>query len=207
MSNKILNVKTILTLYLWYFSVVLTFFACRNPIEVDDKTQEEAEIIKVPDKDTLISVLSTPLIITDLDMIEGLDWTSGFVNKDASYCDFSEDGQYGCYYLIDKLEADKGSNFSEVRVGEIVVYRKRGNDWTVNDTTQFIQSVILRSNLISVWDSVHVGMKKDKLLDFIGAHKIVEKDSLLHVDFNSYYCEFTFLEDVLSKIYILKKCD
>ncbi len=201
--------------YIFFLVVFAAVFACnRSTQKIAQKTdvdQDNTELQVTRDStDTLSNYsqeLPPPIIITDLDEIRTLDWNSGIINKDTSFCYPIKGGQYGRYYLIDRFHASNSQDISKVLVGEIVIFRKTGKLWTVNDTTQKFQNITLRSNIIAVWDSIYVGLNKEKLIDFIGRNFHYQKGAILHAEFDNYYGDFTIIGDTIQKIYISRRCD
>lgn len=100
--------------------------------------------------------LPEPLDFSQLEVNQRLDFTSGGLPREDTegYCGDLNSGFYGRYNLIDRM-----SDIEPPLVGTIDIYQPgKMSDWRFTDTTQFLQKITLKSDVISVWDSIHVGL-------------------------------------------------
>jgi hypothetical protein len=186
---------------------VLLLFGCNNH-ENDNKIEIaqndlSSDTVEIQNK---TFELEPPLDITSLSEVEQLDWNSGVANSKNEYCYNSSDGHYGFYSLIDKRKL-KTNNIDEILVGRILIHRKKSKSvWTEKDTTQKIQRIELRSDILTLWQELKVGLSNEDLLNFIGDNFHYQKGTVLYAELPGYNCNFTILSDTIAEIIIDKKC-
>src|SRR5690606_25622822 len=111
-----------------------------------------------------LTKLPEPFDISRIETTKGFYFTSGVLSRQEhnEYCDNSEIGIYGFYNLI-----DQNSKLEHPVASTIDVY-KPGNasNWQASDTGQKVWKIHLNSDVISVWDSIHVGVSREKVVQF-----------------------------------------
>jgi hypothetical protein len=145
----------------------------------------------------------------NIKMIDDLDFTSGggVSLKDGNYCDTIKTGFYGNYYIIDRAYSAK----TKKPIGNIITVHSPGKmkDWQSNDTTQSIWKIHLKSDIIQVWDSIHVGQSKSEIQKFGNVNKgfcVSKGDAYYYCDFNNYMATFIFMADTLKELTVIRNC-
>jgi len=153
-------------------------------------------------KKDYVTNLPVPFNVLDIDKIQGLKYTSGGSRADGSLCENTKNGFYGNYYLIDLKNKYE-------RAGIITIF-KEGQDmskWTPSDTSQQFRLINLKTDILSVWDSIHVGIPQSQLQLFIKDYFNYKKGTLIHCEFDNYVGDFTILGDTLHELTIKSKCN
>lgn len=152
--------------------------------------------------------LPEPFDISQIDNIEGLDFTSGVLSKadHKDFCGNPEKGIYGRYYLI-----DGSSELKPPVVGTIDIYKQDiKTAWQASDKDQTIWKMNLKSNVISVWDSMYVGLTRDKVVQFNQSNSgiaIKKGDFYYSSDFNNFSVVYNFKNDTLRELTVTRKCE
>ena len=161
-----------------------------------------SEIIDIP----LVPKIREPFLIREIDRLE---FTSG-VDKsviDSDFCDSLSKGFWGRYFLIDPNYADEKGR----PVGGTITVRVHDelNSWQANDTTQTVWRINLKSDVISVWGSIHVGLTRTEIEDFSQLNKglcLRKGDVYYSCDFNSFSAVYIFQNDTLKELTVTRKC-
>lgn len=187
--------------------------SCNN--QVDSKNEIRTEQINVEQDSALTdlfirhmnSKISEPFKVTDID---SLNFTSGggeSVNQNE-YCDSLNSGFFGTYFLIDEDFSD------EMRrpVGGTITIHADGKmiGWKSDDTTQTIWKIHLKSDVISVWDSIHVGLTRGEIVKFGQAHNgfcMKKGDFYYSCDFNNFSVVYYFKNDTLTELTVTRNCE
>ncbi len=153
-----------------------------------------------------VSNLSEPFFISE---IEQLQFTSGGVQSvnNNEYCDTVSKGFFGSYYLINRDFEDKNG----IPVGGTIIVHAldKMKGWKANDTTQTIWKINLKSDVISVWDSIHVGLTRNEIENFNHINNglcIKKGDACYYCDFNNFSVVYIFESDTLKEITITREC-
>lgn len=157
----------------------------------------EEAIIKIDNQPQL----PVPFDISTIDNIENLYYTSGGSPANGELCDSTTNGFYGNYYLIDELNKKE-------RAGIITIFRE-GVDmstWTPFDSTQKFRQINLKTNILTIWEKIQVGMTEEELLLFIDKRFNYKKGTMIYVDFGIYEGDFRILGDTLNELKIKVKC-
>lgn len=161
------------------------------------KWQVEEAIIKIDTQPKL----PIPFDISTIDNIENLYYTSGGSPANGKLCDSTTNGFYGNYYLIDELNKKE-------RAGIITIFREGADmsTWTPFDTTQKFRLINLKTNILTVWGKLQVGMNEEELKLFIGERFNYKKGTMIYADFGVYDADFRVLDNTLKEFTIKKKC-
>ncbi len=183
--------------------LVVTFlFSCNNN-ETQKQKQLETWNERVEDYDSLLDQkanLSDPIDIYKLKNLNGLNITSGVVthSETKDLCVQGESlGFYGFYFLVDETI---GKPFGVLRI------HNSDEDWSFDSKNEKFAEIILESNRVSVWDSIHVGLSEKKLKDFIGDRFHYKKGTMIYSELDSYEGIFTILNDTINKLTIKNNC-
>lgn len=187
---------------------IFLLFGCTNHenetrLQIDEKVklQDTSEVQKE------VRELEPPIDITRLSEIKYLDWNSGVINSKKEYCYHSKNSHYGFYSLIDKRKINTNS-IDEIIVGRIVINRKKSKSiWTEKDTTQIIQHIELKSDILTLWQVLKVGLSKHDLLNIIGDNFHYQKGTIIYTEMKGYNCSFSIKSDSISEITIDKRCN
>ena len=148
--------------------------------------------------------LPEPLHISQLALIDRLDFTSGIIKK--QYCDTSKNGFYGRYNLIDRK-----SKRELPLAGTIDIYKPgKMSDWKSSDTNQTIWSIQLTTDVISLWDSIHVGLTREEVVNFGEANQgfcVKKGDFSYACDFNNFSVAYRFQSDIVTELSVTRNCD
>lgn len=140
--------------------------------------------------------------------IGNLEFTSGGLAKEkwAEFCSSSDNSFFGSYYLI-----DRNSTLPTPFTGTIIVsVNGNASKWEASDTTQVIWKINLKSDIISVWDSINIGLTKNEIIDFSKSFLSAFEapyDSVLIYDYQSFTAEYIFSKDTLSELTVTRKCN
>lgn len=155
----------------------------------------------------LSSKIDEPLEISEIDKLE---FTSGCGKEILEHkkCDSSNTGFYGSYFLIDSDYADEMGR----PVGGIITIYSNNNisGWKSTDTDQTIWEIQLKSDVISVWDSIRVGMTRNKIEKFGKINNgfcIKKGDAYYSCDFNNFSAVYIFRNDTLKELTVTRKCE
>lgn len=154
-------------------------------------------------KTHLNSGIAEPFQVSD---IEALEFTSGLTS--LSKCDSSGTGFYGTYFLIDRdLANEPGGPVG----GTITIHlNKSMSDWKSTDTNQTIWQIHLKTDVISVWDSVTVGMTRSQIEAFGKEHNglcVKQGEAFYSCDFNNFSAVYIFQNDTLKELTVTRKCE
>ncbi len=154
----------------------------------------------------LKATIREPFLVPDIDRLE---FTSGSGQSviDNEYCDTVSNGFFGTYFLIDPDFADERG----IPVGGTITVHSSGKmkGWKSNDTTQTIWEINLKSDIISVWDSIHVGLNRTEIENFSQVNKglcVKKGDVYYSCDFNNFSAVYIFKNDTLIELTITRKC-
>ena len=173
---------------------------------------EQVEIVKDPVSTEIVpqslkSKIPEPFRIAEFNR---LDFTSGGSPAQirTEFCDSLTTGFFGNYYLIDKDFSDANGR----PVGGIITVHVVGKmgSWKADDTTQTIWKIHLLSDVISVWDSIHVGLTREEVERFGKANDglCFDKGDLAYsCDFNSFSADFIFKDDFLTELTVRRNCE
>ncbi len=192
----------------------MTLNACSNQ-ERDKNTIDQSEIETVSNftiSDLVENHKSTelpePFDIVQIESTKGLSFTSGVLSREdhKEYCDNSESGIFGRYYLI-----DQNSKLKHPVVGTIDIYKsEKKSNWLASDTNQKVWKIHLKSNVISVWDSIHVGLSRNKVIQFGQSNNglcIKKGDFYYSCDFNNFLVVYNFKNDTLTELTVKRNCE
>ncbi len=152
--------------------------------------------------------LPEPFDITQLKITDRFDFTSGGLPKKdlQEYCENAEKGFFGRYNLIDRQ-----SNLEPPIVGTIDIYKSgKMSSWRASDTNQTVWKINLKTDVISVWDSVHIGLPRDKVVQFGQSNKgfcMKKGDFYYSCDFNNFSVVYNFKNDTLTEMTITRNCE
>jgi hypothetical protein len=195
------------------FVISCLLVSCNNG--VDGKIEDMPEQVEI-DKDpvsteivqqSLKSKIPEPFRIAEFSR---LDFTSGGTPARIreEFCDSLTTGFLGNYYLIDKDFSDANGR----PVGGIITVHVDGKmgSWKSDDTTQTILKIHLLSDVISVWDSIHVGLTREEVERFGKANDgfCFEKGHLAYsCDFNNFSADYIFKDDILTELTVRRNCE
>jgi hypothetical protein len=192
--------------------VTLTLISCSNE-KLDTKQTDQLETVSDSTISEIVEAHKTteipePFDISQIDSKKGLDFTSGVLSKEdfKEYCDNSDNGIYGRYNLI-----DQNSELEHPVVGTIDIYKPDSeSNWQASDSNQTIWKINLKSDVISVWDSIHVGLPRDKVVQFGQTNKgfcIKKGDFYYSCDFNNFSVVYNFKNDTLAELTVTRNCE
>lgn len=195
------------------FLILNSCTSCTN--DKTNKMMSDEEFKFVPDT-TILEVINQyeftelpePFDISQLEATKGLYFTSGVLSKkeQKEYCDNSENGLYGRYNLI-----SQNTNLEHPLVGTIDIYKPgKMSGWKASDTNQIVWKIHLKSDVISVWDSIHVGLSRDKVIQFGKTNNalcIKKGDFYYSCDFNNFSVLYNFKNDILTELTVTRNCD
>lgn len=151
--------------------------------------------------------IGEPFDLQRLTSNKQVDFTSGGAPKTdkEQYCESEENGFFGRYHLIDR-------RYSKAeRFGIIDVYKRdKMSNWKASDPDQKIWKIELNSNALSVWDSIHVGLTRQQVEEFGFKNNgfcVKKGDYYYSCDFNSFFVNFSMLNDTLRSIMVTRKCE
>ena len=194
--------------------LLLVLYSCSGKEQNQVKTKTpEVEIVSdstnsAPVEQYRPIELPEPFDVSKIETIVGLDFTSGILpeNDYGAYCDNSESGIYGFYNLIDIRSKSRPQ-----LVGGIDIYKPdKTSAWRASDTNQKVWRIHLRSEVISVWDSIQVGLTRDDIVEFGQANKGVchEKgDHHYSCHFNNFSVVCIFENDTIQELTITRNCE
>ncbi len=155
----------------------------------------------------LNSKIAEPFEVSEID---NLNFTSGVGQEIANHkkCDSSGMGFYGNYYLIDEDLLEK----VQTPVGGIITIHSdnKTSGWKSTDTDQVIWKINLKSDVISVWDSIKIGMTRTEIEKFGKANKgfcVKKGDIFFSCDFHNFLVVYLFKGDTLKELTIERKCE
>lgn len=184
----------------------LLLAACKSPDNVanehftDSLSKPSSRVeASVPEREKM----PPPMDLTVLSTTPHLSYTSGGSPANGTLCDSTADGFYGFYSLIDTRV-----HSSNPYVGTLTIFRPGSDmsDWTPTDTNQLFRSVNLQSGMLTVWDSMRVGMSERALKHFIGDRFHYKKGPLLFAEIGGYDCSFSILGDTIHEIEVKVRC-
>jgi hypothetical protein len=155
----------------------------------------------------LNSKISEPFQVSEIDKLE---FTSGGGKEIEEHkkCDSSSTGFYGSYYLIDQDFADE---MGRPVGGNITIHSdNKMAGWKSTDTNQTIWEIHLESDVISVWDSIKVGMTRSEIVKFGKANDgfcVKKGDAFYSCDFNNFSAVYIFRNDTLKELMVTRKCE
>jgi len=180
----------------------------------DERNSDKEEIENVSDstiKELIekhkTTELPEPLEVSKLEFMSRLDFTSGGLPSEdkKNYCDSSGIGFYGRYNLIDR----RNQNIDAL-VGVIDIFKLgQMSNWKSSDSNQTVWKIHLKSDLISVWDSIHVGLTKDQIVQFVNANDgffMKKEDINYSCDFNNFTVVYNFMNDTLKELTVTRNC-
>ena len=113
---------------------------------------------------------------------------------------------YGRYNLI-----SQNTTLEHPLVGTIDIYKPgKMSGWRASDTNQIVWKIHLKSDIISVWDSIHVGLSRDKVVQFAKTNNglyIKKGDFYYSCDFNNFSVLYNFKNDTLTELTVTRNCD
>ena len=191
----------------------LIFFSCLNtteetgntpaiqvPISADTTSKKQQFEVKN-------ATIAEPFDLAQLEINPRLDFTSGGVAQESkkSYCENSENGFYGRYNLVDKQIRNR-----HPVIGMIDIYKAgKMAEWKSSDPNQKIWCIHLMSDVISLWDSIHVGLSRAEIVAFAETNQGFYQqkgDSLSVCDFNNFSVRFLFEQDTVRELFLKRKC-
>lgn len=196
-----------------YIVGLLVLISCSNQqTEIKDKDNGVQEVTIDSLKLQLLeshlnSKIAEPFQVSDIDKLE---FTSGEGEEIENYkkCDSSGTGFYGSYFLIDQDFADEIGR----PVGGIMTIHSNNkmSEWKSTDTDQTIWKIHLKSDVISVWDSIKVGMTRRQIETFGKANNgfcVKKGDVFYSCDFNNFSAVYIFQNDTLKELTVTRKCE
>ena len=174
-------------------------------MDVQESNQDSTEIQLLGSY--LNSKIDEPFQVSELDKLK---FTSGGGEEMENHkkCDSSNTGFYGSYFLIDQDFADE---IGRAIGGTITIHsNKKMSAWKSTDTDQTIWKIHLKSDVISVWDSVKVGMARSQIEKFGKANKgfcVKKGDAFYSCDFNNFSAVYIFQNDTLKELTVTRKCE
>jgi hypothetical protein len=160
----------------------------------------------------LIEIQSTNTIAEPfkLSELQKLKFTSGGgqIIENHQKCDSTGTGFYGCYFLIDN---DFKDEIGRSVGGTITVHSKKEmSKWKSTDTDQTIWRIKLKSDVISVWDSIKIGLTRSEIEKFgieNNGFCIKKGDNFYSCDFSNFSVLYFFKNDILRELNITRKCE
>jgi hypothetical protein len=120
------------------------------------------------------------------------------------FCDSDSLGFYGRYNLIDR-RIIKGVPIA----GHIDIFKiGKMSEWKSSDKNQRIWEIYLSTNILTVWDSISIGLPRQIINNFIHANNgfCIKKGDDLSCDFNNFGAIFKFKNDTLNELTITRSC-
>ena len=197
-----------------YILGLLILISCSNQqTEIIDKDNGVQEIEVTEDslklqllESHLNSKIAEPFQVSEIDKLE---FTSGGGEEIENHkkCDSLGTGFYGSYFLIDRDFSDEIGP-----VGGIITIHsnKKMSGWKSTDTDQTIWKIHLKSDVISVWDSIKVGMTRSQIETFGKANNgfcVKKGDAFYSCDFNNFSAVYNFQNDTLKELTVTRKCE
>lgn len=197
----------------FYIVGLLVLISClEHQTEIKDNDNVVQEVTKDSLKLQLLqshlnSKIKEPFHISKIDELEFISG-DGEAIENHKKCDTLGTGFYGSYSLIDKDFTDKiGSPVG----GRITVHsNNKMSEWKSTDKDQTIWKIHLKSDVISVWDSIKVGMKRSQIEAFGKANNgfCVKKGSFFYsCDFNNFSVVYIFQNDTLKELTVTRECE
>jgi hypothetical protein len=194
------------------FIIFYFYFSCLS-LEVISQTAVSQNNIIVSSeaaalKNHFESQIAEPFNISTISLNHRLDFTSGGLPKrnKENYCDSTSNGFYGRYNIIDRNITD-----TFPVVGHIDIFKKgKMSDWKSDDADQKIWEISLSSDILTVWDSVRVGLPRKDIVEFGQAHNgfcIKKGDFYYSCDFNNFGAVFIFKSDTLKRLTVTRSCN
>ena len=198
-----------LTSYLFGLLILISCSNHQKKIENKQKAVQEVTKdslnVQLPDS-KLNSEISEPFQVRDIDKLE---FTSGGGKEIENHkkCDSSGTGFYGSYFLVDKDFADE---IGRPVAGIISIHSNRKmSEWKSTDTDQTIWKIHLKSDIISVWDSVKVGMTRNQVETFGKVNNgfcVMKGDAFYSCDFNNFSAVYIFQKDTVQELTVTRNC-
>jgi hypothetical protein len=145
-----------------------------------------------------------PFAWSALNHTPGLDVTSGGGPELRHYCSADSTGFYGQYTLIDRRDP----RLEDSRVGTLIIHHPDADmgSWTSDDERQAFRYLSLHSSVLTLWDSVRVGMSEAALLDFIAPYEHADKLGYYLVELQPYTAEFHLSDGALTHLHLWLNC-
>jgi hypothetical protein len=194
-------------------SISCSLISCNNNVEEKNEIRSEKENIE---QDSAIaelyerhlkSKISEPLKVTN---INRLNFTSsgGSTVRQNEFCDSLKSGFFGTYFLIDE---DFSDEMGRPIGGTITVHVKgKMGSWKSDDTTQTIWKIHLMSDILSVWDSIHVGQTREDIEQFGKTNNgfcVKKGDFFYSCNFNNFSVIYIFKSDTLKELTVMRNCE
>ena len=196
-----------------YLVALLALLSCTNQhTGIKEKKNYSQEITKDSLELQLLeshlsSEIAEPYQVSEIDKLE---FTSGGWKEIENHkkCDSLGAGFYGSYYLIDEEFEDEIGR----PVGGIITIHsnKKMSDWKSTDTDQTIWKIHLKSDVISVWDSIKVGNTRSQIEKFGKENNgscVREGDIFYSCDFSNFSAAYIFKNDTLKELTVTRKCE
>ena len=189
--------------------IILTFIGCINQGQESSNFNEGSISNGQIDPITAETPIKfpAPIDIKIVDQTNGLDYTSGGGPADGYLCDSDTFGFYGSYNLIDRRV--QSNDPKDVLIGSITIYHPASDmsNWTSSDTLQEFRKIHLKSDILSVWDSIHVGMSEAKLKQFLEDHFHYKKGVFIFCELDPYSTSFNINNGKVEELTVELKCN
>ena len=95
--------------------------------------------------------------------------------------------------------------------GTIDIYKEgEMSDWKFSDSGQKIWKIHLKSNVISVWDSIYVGLSREKAEEFgqvNNAFCMKKGDFFYSCEFDDFLVIYNFKADTIRDLKVIRICE
>jgi hypothetical protein len=126
---------------------------------------------------------------------------SGLVTK--KFCENTKIGFYGSYHVYNMYGPHEDA-------GHITIYKEgKMSDWKASDTNQKVLHIELNSPIVSVWDSIKIGLTKSKIDSFAKKYNAVNKsksDTSCSYVLKNFQADFIFSNDTVKKLVVTRLC-
>ncbi len=200
------------TKHLSFFFLAISFIplSCILMNEDPSEAKSDTAIVEVVSRNDIFPEwqdVGEPFSWEDFISARNVSRTSGVARKSdtENFCDSSEvSGFYGFYFLIDQR--------LDTLAGKAYVYVPGGQkNWTETDRNQRLWSIVLWTDIITLWDKIEIGMDRTMLEEFIRENKgfsVKKGENYMQAHFNDYLCAMWFADGKkLTRIEVRKNCE
>ena len=156
-------------------------------------------------QDIPLDKLQEPINFKNLKPNERFDFTAGGLYEIKYDCENIKSGYLGQYVLFDKK-----SDLKSPIVGTIHIYNKGlMSNWKFDDEDQKIMKLTLKSDVLTLWESIKIGNDKNTVDEyFSNMNKVVkQKGNLISYIFKNFMIDCYFTSKLLSEITITRVCN
>ncbi len=170
----------------------------QKTVDRKDETETNDTIQLMPDPITWKEITELPRFTANSTISSG--------KEVAGFCDDTEHGFYGKYYMMDPTDR----SFTAGIFGHTWVYKTgKPGDWMLNDPDQKIWKIELFGDKFALWNQLRVGMNRSdflKVVEKLGGIPIVETALKSKFKFSNYLVEVRYENDQVTGLILTRQC-